>query len=64
MNYDTLIRAMSEAERFLRAARKVQRYKSAFPELRSGVEGGAKSAATKRASLDLTKALADLRLGR
>jgi hypothetical protein len=56
MNARTLQAAITEAERFLDLARELQ------PELASGYHNGSKtSGSTRRASMDLTRALADLR---
>jgi hypothetical protein len=60
MNIRTLQAAIAEAERFLDLARELQ------AEQRSGPGGGYFTAsritgATRRASMDLTRALADLR---
>jgi hypothetical protein len=56
MNARTLKAAINEAERFLDLARELQ------PEFANGNHNGSKtSVATRRASMDLTRALADLR---
>jgi hypothetical protein len=56
MNARTLKAAITEAERFLDLARELQ------PEFANGYHNGSKvSGATRRASMDLTRALADLR---
>jgi hypothetical protein len=56
MNARTLQAAITEAERFLDLARELQ------PSCPNGYYTGSKaSGATKRASMDLTRALADLR---
>jgi hypothetical protein len=56
MNARTLQAAINEAERFLDLARELQ------PEFANGYYHGSKvSGATRRASMDLTRALADLR---
>ena len=56
MNPRTLKAAIAEAERFLNLARELQ------PECANGFYIGSKvSGATRRASMDLTRALADLR---
>ena len=56
MNPQTLKAAITEAERFLDLAKKLQ------PEFANGYHNGSKtSGATRRASMDLTRALADLR---
>jgi hypothetical protein len=54
MNSTTLQNAILEAERFLRAAKIAQKSSN---ELSAGKENGA----AKRASLDLTRALAEMR---
>ena len=64
MEIETLKRAISEAERFLHAARRVRMYPVMGDENRKRIVAGAQVAATKRASLDLSKTLADLRQGR
>ena len=53
MNAKTLINAISEAERFLRLAGRAQATVEDYPIKTT--------AAAKRASLDLTRALADMR---
>lgn len=56
MNARTLKAAITEAERFLDLARELQ------SEFANGYYHGSKvSGATRRASMDLTRALADLR---
>jgi hypothetical protein len=56
MNARTLKAAITEAERFLDLARELQ------PECANGYYNGSKvSGATRRASMELTRALADLR---
>ena len=57
MNETSLKVALAEAERFLRAAR------IAAKALQSPISyaGGKETAACKRASMDLTRALADIR---
>jgi len=58
----TLDKAVTEAKRFLEAAAAV---KSAARIDRWAVyDGGHRTAAVKRASMDLTRALADVRRGR
>jgi hypothetical protein len=51
--------AMEEAERFLRAARKIKT-DTRFDSIDASKESGA----VRRASMDLTRALAELRSGR
>ena len=51
--------AMEEAERFLRAARKIKT-DARFDSIGASKESGA----VRRASMDLTRALAELRRGR
>lgn len=68
MNYETLLTAIAEAERFL------ERAKTLAKSHKSGTTSGTPSAyiyslpkeqgLAKRASMDLTRALADLRRGR
>lgn len=59
MNRDTLNAAIAEAERFVRVAKECRQHGTdgphwtTYPPRQSG--------ATKRASMDLTRALADLR---
>jgi hypothetical protein len=56
MNPRTLQAAITEAERFLDLARELQ------PEFANGYYNGSRiSGATRRASMELTRALADLR---
>ena len=54
MTQKTLVNAILEAQRFLKIARDVKYDKY-------GVEYGKASAACKRASMDLTRALAEMR---
>lgn len=62
MKYRTLQRAILEAERFVAVAKQVK------PGYGQGdlvwTEHGRQSAAAKRASMDLTRALADMRGGK
>jgi hypothetical protein len=58
MKYETLQAALSHAKRFEKLAKSCKRTD------RGEVEYGRQSAALKRASLDLTMALADLRNGK
>ena len=69
MNADSLSRAIDEASRFIERAkrllsahRKAERRRE-HPEeyVLSPITGSAQSGAVKRASMDLTRALADLR---
>jgi hypothetical protein len=59
MNPRTLQVAITEAERFLRLAQELQA--QANHTHFAWVKGTAASGATRRASMDLTRALADLR---
>lgn len=59
MNTRTLQAAIAEAERFLDLARELQAQASHTDWIY--VQGTAASSATRRASMDLTRALADLR---
>jgi hypothetical protein len=59
MNIETLNRAISEAERFLKSAKEVQQ--QAEHTSWGWITGTRYSAACKRASMDLTRALSDLR---
>ena len=64
MNVERLQNAIVEAERFIRAAKKVEiihsKYANGKPWIRVG-EYTKESAACKRASMDLTRALAEVR---
>lgn len=71
MRHTTLSVAIAEAERFLRAARKLQMAEKREPVDTLAQRAGTviydhprESAAVKRSSMDLTHALADLRQGR
>lgn len=59
MNIRTLQAAITEAERFLDLARELQAQAKSTDW--SYIQGTAASGATRRASMDLTRALADLR---
>jgi hypothetical protein len=59
MNPRTLKAAITEAERFLRLAHELQEQAEHTDWIY--VQGTAASGATRRASMDLTRALADLR---
>jgi ABC-type arginine transport system ATPase subunit len=62
MNKQTLLEAEAEAKRFLerlQAVKATDRYKSEFSKFDVG--GSKESAAVKRASMDLSRALAKLR---
>lgn len=65
---DTLESAIAEAERFLNCARTYQQVAALAPKNRQALMGrwsaAAEHAAVKRASLDLTRKLADLRQNR
>ena len=54
MNTDTLNKAISEAKRFIKAAERVEFDRWGFGNCKE-------TAAAKRASMDLTRALADMR---
>ena len=58
MNKRTINKAVNEAKRFIEAAKLVQ---AALAERDSYIVGTKESGALKRASLDLTRALADMR---
>jgi len=65
MNYSTLIETIAEAERFLAKAKKLAQIHEALTNptdcmYNNPVEQGA----ARRASMDLTRKLADLRAGR
>jgi len=63
MNYDTLQRAIAEAQRFIEMAQKVSYHE--YGRQKYFIDEPSKeSASCKRASLDLTRTLADLRQGR
>ncbi len=71
MQHQTLSKAVAEAERFLRAARALQRVEKTDPVATLAQSHGhlsgyhpRESGAVMRASMDLTRALADLRQGR
>jgi hypothetical protein len=62
MNKQTLLEAEAEAHRFLKrleAVKATEQYKSEFAKFDVG--GSAESAAVKRASMDLSRALTRLR---
>ena len=62
MNSAAISRAISEAQRFIRAAQAAeQRLKSDKYAL---ITGSRETASCRRASMDLTRTLADLRQGR
>ena len=65
---DTLDEAVAEAKRFLRDVGKYKASKNASPAVRFSAckrySTVAEHAAVKRASMDLSRKLADLRLGR
>ena len=67
MKIETLNKAIKEAERFIEAAKAVpivnSRYTNGKPRIYAE-EYTKQSAACKRASMDLTRVLADLRQGR
>lgn len=58
MHAETLDKAIAEARRFIKAA---EAARPAFKEREWGGGGTKESAAARRASMDLTRALADLR---
>ena len=62
MNPATLSRCIKEAERFLKAAKLA--YSTELDKDKEYSFGGKNTAAAKRASMDLTRALADFRQGR
>ena len=62
MNPATLAKAIKEAKRFLKAAELA--YSTECEKGKTYSWGGKNSAAAKRSSMDLTRALADLRQGR
>ena len=59
MTTDTLAAAIQEAERFLAAARRLQQREGTKPG--QLIWGSMDSGSCRRASMDLTRALADLR---
>ncbi len=59
MTLDTILQAMTEAERFMRAAKVVKSQIDADPTCL--ISGTKKTGTLRRASLDLTRALAELR---
>lgn len=58
MMTNTLKRAIDEAQRFINAARQTD------PGTYGGQQAGKEVAATKRASMDLSRVLAELRTGK
>ena len=63
MNKDTLQSAMDEARRFLERAVQLQKAEQS-PQRKEYDYNPIEQGAVKRASMDLTRKLADLRLGR
>ena len=63
MQYKTVQEAIKEAERFIRAAKQVKEQKETFYDgtTITTIPYGAIPAACKRASMDLTRALAKMR---
>lgn len=57
MNHHTVQRAIVEAKRFIILAEKLKRYSPESPYIESGRD----AAAAKRASMDLSRSLADMR---
>jgi len=64
MNYDTLQRAIAEAQRFIELAQNVGYYEYGGRPPKYINSPTKESASCKRASMDLTRTLADLRQGR
>ena len=62
MTTDTLAAAIAEAERFLAAARRLQQREGTKPA--QFIWGSLESGSCRRASMDLTRALAVMRKGR
>ena len=62
MNPSTLLRCIKEAERFIKLAKLA--YSTEFDKDKKYCNGGKNCAAAKRASMDLSRLLSDLRLGR
>lgn len=62
MNPSTLLKCIKEAERFIKLAKLA--YSTEFDKDKEYCHGGKNCAAAKRASMDLSRALADLRQGR
>ncbi len=62
MRAKTLKRSIEEAKRFIKAAEAVSTWKSDNGNVY--VNSGKEAAACKRASMDLSRALSDLRMGR
>ena len=62
MNPSTLSRCIKEAERFIKLEKLA--YSTEFDKDKEYCNGGKNCAAAKRASMDLSRALADLRQGR
>lgn len=63
MTPEALKAAVTEAKRFLEKAAKVEtkKWETYAGQKRTGIKQGKESAAVKRASLDLTRALASMR---
>jgi hypothetical protein len=61
MDKDRLCKAEAEAERFLTALHALQRAQPNPRRYGNQYEGGVETGAVRRASMDLTRALADLR---
>lgn len=64
MNNNTLKEAIEEAKRFIKAAEKIELKQSQFNKSIWYPVCNKTTAAAKRASMDLTRKLADLRQGR
>jgi hypothetical protein len=64
MKPDTLKQAVAEAKRFISAAEKCKFSQSQYNKSIFYPQSGKETAAAKRASMDLTRKLADLRAGR
>lgn len=60
MKYKDVQTAIAEAKRLINAAKKVKQYEYNGRKF-DGVETGKESAALRRASMDLTRALAEMR---
>ena len=64
MNRKTVIEAANEAQRFIKVADKLLYKYTPEDWTLMSITGCKESAALKRASMDLTRILADLRMGR
>lgn len=61
MRKDFLEKSIAEAKRFILAAEKVRAYSEECKQVSNHINGDKHTAGARRASMDLTRALADLR---